>query len=265
MTDSYAVAAPLHIENHGPIRLIAINRPDKLNALNAATIEALSAEFAQAADDVCVRALILTGTGSKAFVAGADIAEMRTLSAVEGRDFSLRGQRMMRAIELSPKPVIAMINGFALGGGLELAMCCHLRIAADTARIGQPEINLGLIPGFGGSQRLLRLAGRAATLELCLLGAPIDAMRAQQLGIVNRVVPAADLHADTMRVAEQLAASAPLALRGILDCVNVGGECTIEEGMAYESAQFGLMFATDDMREGTAAFVERRKPAFAGR
>jgi enoyl-CoA hydratase len=265
MTDSHASGASLQIENHGQIRLIAINRPDKLNALNAATIDALHAEFAKAADDIDVRALILTGRGSKAFVAGADIAEMRTLSAVEGRDFSQRGQRMMRAIEMSPKPVIAMINGFALGGGLELAMCCHLRIAADTAKVGQPEINLGLIPGFGGSQRLLRLAGRAATLELCLLGVPIDAMRAQQLGIVNRVVPAADLHAETMRIAEQLAASAPLALRGILDCVNVGGECSIEEGLAYESAQFGLMFATDDMREGTAAFIERRKPTFSGR
>ncbi len=265
MTDSHASGAPLQIENHGPIRLISINRPDKLNALNAGTIDALHAEFDKAADDAAVRAVILTGTGSKAFVAGADIAEMRTLSAVEGRDFSQRGQRMMRAIETSPKPVIAMINGFALGGGLELAMCCHLRIAADTARVGQPEINLGLIPGFGGTQRLLRLAGRAATLELCLLGAPIDAMHAQQLGIVNRVVPAADLHAETMRMAVQLAASAPLALRGILDCVNIGGECSIEEGMAYESAQFGLMFTTDDMREGTAAFIERRKPMFSGR
>ncbi len=265
MTDSHESGASLQIENHGPIRLIAINRPDKLNALNAATIDALHAEFAKAADDIDVRALILTGTGSKAFVAGADIAEMRMLSAVEGRDFSQRGQRMMRAIETSTKPVIAMINGFALGGGLELAMCCHLRIAADTAKVGQPEINLGLIPGFGGSQRLLRLAGRAATLELCLLGAPIDAMRAQKLGIVNRVVPAADLHAETMRMAEQLAAAAPLALRGILDCVNIGGECSIGEGLAYESAQFGLMFATDDMREGTAAFIERRKPTFSGR
>ena len=164
-----------------------------------------------------------------------------------------------------PKPVIAMVNGFALGGGLELAMCCHLRIAADTAKVGQPEINLGLIPGFGGTQRLLRLAGRAATLELCLAGAPIDAQRALQLGIVNRVVPAAELEAQTMALAEQLANAAPLALRGILDCINVGGECGIEEGLEYESAQFGLMFATDDMREGTTAFLERRKPAFAGR
>jgi enoyl-CoA hydratase len=172
---------------------------------------------------------------------------------------------MMRAVELMPKPVIAMINGFALGGGLELAMSCHLRIASGNARVGQPEINLGLVPGFGGSQRLLRLAGRAATLELCLLGAPIDAVRAQQLGIVNRVVPTAELETETMKLAAQLAASAPLALRGILDCVNTGGECAIEEGLAFESTQFGLVFATQDMREGTAAFLERRKPAFTGR
>jgi enoyl-CoA hydratase len=164
-----------------------------------------------------------------------------------------------------PKPVIAMVNGFALGGGLELAMCCHLRIAADSAKVGQPEINLGLIPGFGGTQRLLRLAGRAATLELCMVGAPIDAARAQQLGIVNRVVPAAELEAETMKLAEQLANAAPLALRGILDCINVGGECAIEEGLGYETAQFGLMFSTEDMREGTNAFLERRKPSFQGK
>jgi enoyl-CoA hydratase len=157
-----------------------------------------------------------------------------------------------------------MVNGFTLGGGLELAMCCHLRIAADTAKVGQPEINLGLIPGFGGTQRLLRLAGRAATLELCLTGAPIDAARALQLGIVNRVVPAAELEAETMKLAEQLANAAPLALRGMIDCINIGGECGIEEGLEYESAQFGLMFSTQDMREGTSAFLERRKPEFKG-
>ncbi len=260
MTDS-----PLLVSDRGAVRLIAVNRPDKLNALNAATLDALHAAFAQAANDPQVRAVVLTGSGPKAFVAGADIAEMRGLTPVQGRDFSLRGQRMMRAVETMPKPVVAMINGFALGGGLELAMCCHLRIASDAAKVGQPEINLGLIPGFGGTQRLLRLAGRAATLELCLLGAPIDAARAHQLGIVNRVVPAADLEAETMKLAGQLAAAAPLALRGILDCVNSGGECAIEEGLAFESSQFGLMFATDDMREGTTAFLERRKPAFNGR
>ena len=260
MTDS-----PITSSEQAGIRRITVNRPEKLNALNAATLDALLAAFEQAAEDPATRVLVLTGAGPKAFVAGADIAEMADLRPTEGRDFSLRGQRLMRRIETLPKPVIAMVNGFALGGGLELAMACHLRIAADTAKLGQPEINLGLIPGFGGSQRLLRLAGRAATLELCLLGAPIDAARALQLGIVNRVVAAADLEAETMKIAEQLSLAAPLALRGTLDAVNVGGECAIEEGLQYETAQFGLMFSTDDMREGTRAFLERRKPVFSGR
>jgi enoyl-CoA hydratase len=264
MTDSSQPDSPLQIADHGAVRRITVNRPDKLNALNAATLDALLEAFRAAAEDGSVRVVVLTGAGPKAFVAGADIAEMNTLTPVQGRDFSLRGQRMMRFVEKMPKPVIAMVNGFALGGGLELAMCCHLRVAADTAKVGQPEINLGLIPGFGGTQRLLRLAGRAATLELCLVGAPIDAQRAFALGIVNRVVPAAELEAETMKLAEQLANAAPLALRGSLDCINVGGECGIEEGLEYEAAQFGLMFATQDMREGTSAFLERRKPAFHG-
>lgn len=256
--------APVTTTDRESTRVVTVDRPARLNALDAATLDALAEAFDAAAADPAVRCVVLTGAGPKAFVAGADIAEMNTLTPVQGRDFSLRGQRLMRRIETLPKPVIAMVNGFALGGGLELAMACHLRIAADTAKVGQPEINLGLVPGFGGSQRLLRLAGRAATLELCLLGAPIDAARALQLGIVNRVVPAADLEAETMKVAGQLAASAPLAMRGLLDCVNVGGECAIGEGLEYESAQFGLMFATADMREGTTAFLERRKPAFRG-
>lgn len=257
--------SPLLTADHDAIRVITVNRPDKLNALNAATLDALHAAFDAAAGDDAVRVVVLTGAGPKAFVAGADIAEMSGLTPVQGRDFSQRGQRMMRRVEKMPKPVIAMVNGFALGGGLELAMCCHLRIAADTAKVGQPEINLGLVPGFGGTQRLLRLAGRAAVLDLCLTGAPIDAARAQQLGIVNRVVPAAELEAETMKLAAQLAAAAPLALRGILDCVNVGADCALEEAMEYEAAQFGLVFSTDDMREGTRAFLERRKPEFSGR
>ena len=257
--------SPLSIATEAGIRTITVNRPDKLNALNSATLDALHAAFDDAANDAAVRVVVLTGAGEKAFVAGADISEMNGLTPVEGRDFSLRGQRMMRRVEKMPKPVIAAINGFALGGGLELAMCCHLRIAADSAKLGQPEINLGLIPGFGGSQRLLRLAGRAATLELCLGGAPINAERARELGIVNRVVPAAELMAETMKLATQLAHAAPLALRAMLDCVNIGGECGIEEGLEYESAQFGLVFSTDDMREGTSAFLEKRKPEFKGR
>ncbi|WP_313398048.1 enoyl-CoA hydratase-related protein [Stenotrophomonas sp.] len=254
--------APVSTRTQDGIHTITVQRPEKLNALNRQTLEALDAAFAAAAQDPAVRVVVLTGAGSKAFVAGADIAEMNALTPVQGRDFSLVGQRLMRRIERLSKPVIAMVNGFALGGGMELAMACHLRIAADSAKVGQPEINLGLVPGFGGTQRLLRLGGRAAALELCLLGAPISAERAQQLGLVNRVVPAAELEAETTKLAVQLANAAPLALRGILDAINVGGECGIEEGLEYESAQFGLVFSTQDMREGTSAFLERRKPEF---
>src|SRR5690606_33272713 len=174
-------------------------------------------------------------------------------------------QRLMRRVERMPKPVLAAVNGYALGGGLELAMACHLRIAADSARMGQPEVSLGLIPGFGGTQRLLRLCGRAAVLELCLLGAPVDASRALQLGLVNQVVPATDLDSEVAAMAARLAAAAPLALRGILDAVMVGGECAIEEGLQFESAQFALLFATGDMREGTSAFLEKRTPQFSNR
>ncbi len=257
--------APVSISTRDGIRTLTVQRPEKLNALNQQTLEALDAAFAQASQAQDVRVVVLTGAGPKAFVAGADIAEMNGLTPVQGRDFSLIGQRLMRRIERLNKPVIAMVNGFALGGGMELAMACHLRIAADSAKVGQPEINLGLLPGFGGTQRLLRLAGRAAALELCLLGAPISAARAEQLGLVNRVVPAAELEAETLKIATQLANAAPLALRGILDAINVGGECGIEEGLEYESAQFGLAFSTDDMREGTSAFLERRKPEFKNR
>jgi len=247
------------------VRTLTVNRPDKLNALDAATLVALEQAFAEAAQAPEVRVVVLTGAGPKAFVAGADIAAMADLPAIAGRDFGQLGQRLMRRIERMPKPVIAMVNGYALGGGLELAMACHLRIAADSARLGQPEINLGLIPGFGGTQRLLRLTGRAAALELCLLGEPIDAQRARELGLVNQVVPAAELEAATTRVAERLAASAPLALRAVLDAIVVGGECGLDEGLEFEATQFGLMFATEDMREGTRAFLQRRKPAFQGR
>ncbi|WP_312239268.1 enoyl-CoA hydratase-related protein [Stenotrophomonas sp.] len=256
---------PVHVADAGAVRTVTVNRPDKLNALDRATLQGLDAAFAAAAADPDVRVVVLTGAGPKAFVAGADIAEMNGLSPVQGRDFSLLGQQLMRRIERMPKPVIARINGFALGGGLELAMACHLRIAAETAKVGQPEINLGLIPGFGGSQRLLRLCGRAAALELCLLGSPINAARALQLGIVNEVVGVEALDARVDAVASQLATAAPLALRGILDAIHVGGECALGEGLEYESAQFGLMFATEDMREGTSAFLARRPPVFQNR
>lgn len=257
--------ALISIMDDAAVRTVTVNRPDKLNALNRATLEALDTAFSAAAADPAVRVVVLTGAGPRAFVAGADIAEMNGLSAVQGRDFSLLGQRLMRRIERMPKPVIGKINGFALGGGLELAMACHLRVASETAKVGQPEINLGLMPGFGGSQRLLRLCGRAAALELCLVGTPITAARAAQLCIVNEVVPAAELDARVQALASQLASAAPLALRGILDAIHIGGECALGEGLEYESVQFGLLFATEDMREGTSAFLARRPPVFQNR
>ncbi len=255
----------LLIHDQDAIRVIAVNRPDKLNALNRATLTELRQAFSEAAADDAVRVVVLTGSGPKAFVAGADIAEMGGLSPVQGRDFSRLGQQLMRSIETLGKPVIAMVNGFALGGGMELAMACHLRIAGDNAKLGQPEINLGLIPGFGGTQRLLRLAGRSAALELCLLGQPVDATRALALNLVHRVVPAAELEAETMKIAGQLATAAPQALRGILDAILIGGEASLEVGLDYETQCFALAFSTEDMKEGTGAFLARRKPEFHGR
>lgn len=257
--------ANLLVEDRGAVRRITLNRPDKLNALNHATLTELHAAFEAAGRDPAVRVVVLTGAGPKAFVAGADIAEMNGLSPAQARDFSAHGQALMTRIERLGKPVIAMVNGFALGGGLELAMACHLRIAADTAKVGQPEINLGLVPGFGGTQRLLRLAGRPAALELCLLGAPIDAARAAQLGILSRVVPADALEAEVEAVANQLANAAPLALRGILDAILLGGEAPLDSGLDYETQVFAVTFSTEDMKEGTSAFLARRKPQFTGR
>lgn len=257
--------ATLLIDDHGAVRAVTINRPDKLNALNRETIAELHVAFAQAAAERGVRTVVLAGAGGKAFVAGADIAEMSGLSVVEARDFSRHGQALMRRIEHLGKPVIAMIGGYALGGGMELAMACHLRIAAETAKLGQPEVGLGLIPGFGATQRLLRLTGRGAALELCLTGTQIDAARAFQLGLVNRVVPADRLETETFALAEQLAAAAPQALRGVLDAVTIGGECGLEAGLDYETQAFAVAFSTDDMREGTGAFLQRRKPEFTGR
>jgi enoyl-CoA hydratase len=252
-------------EDRGAIRTITINRPDKLNALNRETIGELSLAFDQARHDDAIRVVVLAGAGEKAFVAGADIAELATLSPIEARARSRAGQSMMRRVETLGKPVIARIQGYALGGGLELAMSCHLRIASEKAKVGQPEISLGLIPGFGGTQRLLRLAGRATTLELCLLGQPIEAARAFALGVLNRVVAAEALDATIAEIAGQLAASAPIALAGILDAVLEGGECAIDQGLDYEAQAFANCFSTEDMREGTRAFLEKRKASFVGR
>ncbi|HRN59671.1 MAG TPA: enoyl-CoA hydratase-related protein [Chiayiivirga sp.] len=255
----------LLIENLGAVRRITVNRPDKLNALNAATLDELTRAFEDAGTDGSVRAVILRGAGEKAFVAGADISELATVTPVQARDFARRGQRTMRTVETLGKPVIAQISGYALGGGMELALACHLRIASEKARLGQPEVNLGVLPGFGGTQRLLRVTGRSATLELCLTGVQIDAARAYQLNLVNRVVAPEALESETLALAEQLAASAPEALRGVLDAVILGGEADLVTGLDYEAQAFATSASTEDMREGTRAFLERRKPAFTGR
>jgi enoyl-CoA hydratase len=255
----------LDISNRGAVRTITVNRPDKLNALNRDTLNELTLAFAQAAQDDGVRAVVLTGAGEKAFVAGADIAEMHGYTPMQAQGFSRTGQRLMSSIERLGKPVIARIQGFALGGGMELAMACHLRVASEKAKFGQPEINLGLIPGFGGTQRLLRLAGRGAALELCLTGAPINAQRAYELGILTRVVAAEALDDTVSALADQLAAAAPLAAAGILDAVLQGGETGIDQGLEFETQGFALAFSTEDMREGTTAFLEKRKAEFRGR
>jgi enoyl-CoA hydratase len=266
LNDEAAMAfRTLLTEDRGAVRTITINRPDKLNALNGETINELAVAFEEARHDDAVRVVVLAGAGEKAFVAGADIAELASLNPIDARARSRAGQTMMRGVETLGKPVIARLQGFALGGGLELAMSCHLRIASEKAKVGQPEINLGLIPGFGGTQRLVRLTGRSAALELCLLGQPIDAERARVLGIVNRVVAPEKLDGEIAAVADQLAASAPIALAGILDAILTGSECAIDQGLDYEAQAFGNCFATDDMREGTKAFIERRKAVFVGK
>lgn len=250
--------------DRGAVRTITVNRPDKLNALNRETIGELTLAFRQASQDDAVRVVVLAGAGEKAFVAGADISEMTSWSPVQAQAASRAGQDLMLTIERLGKPVIAKIQGYALGGGMELAMACHLRVASEKARFGQPEIGLGLIPGFGGTQRLTRLTGRGAALELCLLGQQVDAARAERLGLVTRVVAADELDTTVDAMADQLAAAAPLALKGILDTVIEGGECAIDQGLAFETQGFAIAFSTEDMREGTSAFLERRKASFRG-
>jgi enoyl-CoA hydratase len=251
--------------DHSGVRRITINRPDKLNALNREIIGELHIAFDQARHDDSVRVVVLAGSGEKAFVAGADITEFAAATPQQALQFSRAGQQMMLKIERLGKPVIARIQGFALGGGMELAMCCHLRIASEKAKFGQPEINLGVIPGFGGTQRLLRLAGRGAALELCLTGMQIDSARALALGVVTRVVAAEKLDEEVDTLAAQLASAAPHALAGILDAIVLGGESSIDVGLDYETQAFALCCATADMREGTSAFLERRKPVFSGK
>jgi len=253
------------IERDGAVAVVTINRPKVLNALSTQTIDELRRVMLSLRHDEAARAVILTGAGEKSFVAGADINELAAQSPASGRELSLRGQHVFDLIENLGKPVIAAINGYALGGGCELALACTIRIAVDTARIGQPEINLGIIPGYGGSQRLARLVGRGPALEMLLTGDQISAADAYRLGLVNRVVTAANLMGESRKLANALASRAPLAVRYILDAVNRGLEMPLRDGQVFEATLFGLVAATEDMREGTKAFLEKRKAEFRGK
>jgi enoyl-CoA hydratase len=255
----------LLVETDGAIATVTVNRPKVLNALSAATLAELGQAMRGLQGDEAVRVVILTGSGEKAFVAGADISELARLAPDAGKSHAELGQRVFDLVERLGKPVIAAVNGFALGGGCELAMACTVRLAADTAKFGQPEVKLGLTPGFSGTQRLPRLVGKGRAMELILGGGLIDAAEAFRIGLVNRVVPAASLREDARALAEAWAANAPLAMRYSMEAISHGLETSFAEGCFMEASLFGLTFATEDMREGTRAFLEKRKAEFRGR
>ena len=247
------------------VAVVTVNRPDKLNALSRAVIEQLGRAVDRIAADSAIRAAIVTGSGAKAFVAGADINELASLSAIEARAYAQRGQQVFRALETLNKPTVAAVNGYALGGGLELAMACTVRFASDNAKLGQPEVKLGIIPGYGGTQRLPRLVGRGRALEMLLSGDPISAEEAWRIGLVNAVVPQPELLNHCRAWLEKTLANAPLALGLVMESVDVGLNAGIEEGLRFEAAAFGVSAATEDRREGTRAFLEKRRAVFAGK
>lgn len=255
----------LLIERDAGVAVVTINRPKVLNALNAATIDDLQRALVDLKRDTETRVVIITGAGDKAFVAGADINELAAQTPTSGRDLALAGQHVFDLVENLGKPVIAAINGYALGGGCELALACTLRLAADTASIGQPEIKLGLLPGYAGTQRLPRLIGKGKAMEMILTGAPLPAADAERVGLVNRVLPFADLLPEARKLARTLAGQAPVAMRYIISAINHGLEMPFAAACAYEATLFALVMATDDMREGTRAFLEKRKASFEGR
>jgi enoyl-CoA hydratase/carnithine racemase len=252
-------------EKRGAIAYVTVNRPKVLNALNTATWQDLSNAVEDAKNDPAVRGVILTGAGDKAFIAGADISGLAKASAIDAERSSRFGQRVLDLIENLGKPVVAAINGFALGGGCETAMACTIRIAVEHAKFGQPEVKLGLLPGGGGTQRLPRLVGKGRALQLILSGGLIGAQEAYRIGLVNEVVPAADLIARAEAILDEIAANAPIAVKYALDAVNNGMETSQDEGLALEASYFGLCAGTEDKREGTSAFLEKRAPHFAGR
>ena len=254
----------LLLDRDGAIAVVTINRPTVLNALDTRTIDELRRAMLDLQHDEAVRVVILTGAGEKSVVAGADINELAVQTPASAREYALGGQHVLDLIENLGKPVIAAINGYALGGGCELAMACTLRLAADTAALGQPEITLGLLPGYGGTQRLSRLVGKGKAMELMLTGVPIGASEAERIGLVNRVVPATALMDEARRLAAELARNAPIATRYIISAVNKGLEMGFAEACVFEASLFGLVASTGDMREGTRAFLDKRKPAFKG-
>ena len=255
----------LLIERDGAVAIVTFNRPAVLNAINAPTLDALRRAVLDLQRDDIVRVVILSGAGEKAFVAGADINELAVQTPTGGRELALAGQHVFDLIENLGKPVIAAINGYALGGGCELAMACTLRLAADTAKIGLPEITLGILPGYAGTQRMARLVGKGRAMELILTGTPIPAEEAVRIGLINRMVPAANLMTEARALAAQLSKNAPMAMRYILSAINEGLEMPFAEACVYEATLFGLVASTDDMREGTRAFLEKRKANFKGR
>ncbi|HDJ23859.1 MAG TPA: enoyl-CoA hydratase [Candidatus Aminicenantes bacterium] len=243
---------------------IVVNRPEKLNSLNAQTIKELYSGFLSFREKQEVKIIILTGAGDKAFIAGADISELVNLDYNKGKDYALEGQELTKLIENYPKPVIAAVNGYALGGGTEMALACHLRIASEQAKFGQPEVKLGLIPGFGGTQRLARLIGKGKAMELILSGRLISAEEAFQVGLVNRVVPHQELSTVVVQLAEEIIANAPYALQLAIRAINQGLDKSLEDGLLLEAELFGKSCATEDSQEGTKAFLEKRKPNFKG-
>jgi len=252
-------------EKKDGIAWITFNRPKVLNALNRKTVEELHSVLKDARDDSGIRVLILTGAGEKSFVAGADIGELAQQTPVNGKEFSLFGQSVFHLLETIGKPSICAINGFALGGGCELALTCSIRIASKTARLGQPEVKLGIIPGYGGSQRLARLCGKGVAHELCLTGDMITAEEAQRIGLVNHIYEPAELLPAAEAMAKKIIANAPVAVKFSMEAIERGTEMPLEEGLFLEATLFGLACATEDMREGTKAFLEKRAAEFKGK
>jgi enoyl-CoA hydratase len=253
------------LEKKNSIAYITVNRPKVLNALNMATMEELRTAFTDAKNDTSVRVVIMTGSGEKAFIAGADIGELSQNNAVSAKEYTHRGQSVLDLIENLGKPVIACINGFALGGGCEIAMACTMRLASENAKFGQPEVKLGIIPGYGGTQRLPRLVGKGIAMQLVLAGEMISAQEAHRIGLVNEITAPVDLIPRAEAIAQKIVANAPLAVQYAMEAVNKGMEMTLAEGLYLEAVLFGVACATEDKNEGTKAFLEKRAAQFKGK